>query len=453
MKAPTPHLPRAAALCAPLLLAAILGVSVRAQGQSAPPPKSWIDPDTGHRVIRLSDSPGSDSFYFNVNGYTPDGKEMAFTVPAGIQVLNLDTMQSRPVVAGTGAEQTIVVGAKTPTIYYMKPTGDPFFQTLWATNIDTGATREIGRLPRRARISTINADETLGAGTYIEGDASDGGAYDGTPRATPPNRMGGTNLGEAADKDAMMNTRLAARLPNTLFTIDLQTGEIKKLIEHSTDWLNHLQFSPSDPTLLMYCHEGHWQYVDRIWTIRTDGTKNQLVHKRMLKMETAGHEWWSGDGRTIWYQLRFPEQAYLPTGTGIIPDRSVPGATYLAGCNIETSERIWYHYNPDAASIHHNTSRDGKLFCGDGTDSNPWIMICRPVAIPDDRTLGTNLINVGYFTVERLVNMGLTPQHGAQNYRLEPNPSFTPDGKWIIFRANFFGPDYPFAVELAPTSG
>ena len=35
------------------------------------------------------------------------------------------------------------------------------------------------------------------------------------------------------------------------------------------------------------------------------------------------------------------------------------------------------------------------------------------------------------------------------NYRLESNPSFTPDMKYIVFRANFFGPDYAFAVEVA----
>jgi oligogalacturonide lyase len=39
----------------------------------------------------------------------------------------------------------------------------------------------------------------------------------------------------------------------------------------ATDWLNHVQFSPTDPTLMMFCHEGPWHKVDRIWTIRTDG--------------------------------------------------------------------------------------------------------------------------------------------------------------------------------------
>ncbi|MGN6124062.1 MAG: hypothetical protein ACTHOJ_14035 [Sphingomonas oligoaromativorans] len=28
-------------------------------------PREWIDPDTGHRIVRLSDEPGSSSLYFN----------------------------------------------------------------------------------------------------------------------------------------------------------------------------------------------------------------------------------------------------------------------------------------------------------------------------------------------------------------------------------------------------
>jgi oligogalacturonide lyase len=217
-----------------------------------PPPKSWIDPDTGHRVIRLSDEPGSDSFYFNFNAYTPDGKEMIYTTINGsIRVLNLETLQSRPL--ASDVVRAIVVGHKTPTIYYTKSTDDPYFLTLWAANIDTGENRKIADLPRRGSVVTINADETLGAGSYIEGDAVGPGVYGG--KVTTQNRMGEKNLGEPENKEANMALRLAAKLPNTLFTVNLQTGAITKLIEHSPDWLNHFQFSPTDPTLLMYCHE------------------------------------------------------------------------------------------------------------------------------------------------------------------------------------------------------
>ena len=63
--------------------------------------------------------------------------------------------------------------------------------------------------------------------------------------------------------------------------------------------------------------------------------------------------------------------------------------------------------------------------------------------IRDQGTLGQNLIKTGYLESEKLVDMS------KQNYRLEPNPSFTPDQKYIVFRSNMFGPDYAFAVEVA----
>ena len=47
------------------------------------PPKEWFDPGTGHRIVRLSDEPGSESFYFNVNPFTPDGKKWSLPRPPG----------------------------------------------------------------------------------------------------------------------------------------------------------------------------------------------------------------------------------------------------------------------------------------------------------------------------------------------------------------------------------
>src|SRR3954470_4239906 len=62
------------------------------------PPKSWVDKDTGHRVWRISDEPNSGAFYFNVNAYTPDHKQMVYNSPQGIRVLDLVTMQTKMLV-------------------------------------------------------------------------------------------------------------------------------------------------------------------------------------------------------------------------------------------------------------------------------------------------------------------------------------------------------------------
>ncbi len=423
-----PATPKLTVLFLGLFLASlpIFAADPPADRQAAEPPLSWIDPDTGHRVIRLTREPGSDSFYFNENAFTPDGKWMAYTTPKGISVLNLATLEAKPLV--TGRTHTIVVARRTPNLYYTQTSDNPQFSSLWRVNLETDEKVKLADLPRRAGISAINADETLGGGTFIEGEASVGGAYDGTKAS---GRMSDTNLGEPANKGEMMARRLAAKLPMTLFTIDLRTGKIKPLIEHSTDWLNHLQFSPTDPTLLLYCHEGAWQLVDRIWTIRTDGTQNQLIHQRIMDMEIAGHEWWGADGNTVFYQLHFPRGGRV---------------SFIASYNVVTHERVWLQYGPDASSIHDNSSPDAKLYCGDGDDSAPWIFLLRPVFVHDRNTLGTNLIKGGYLEPEKLVNMS------KQNYRLEPNPCFTPDQKYIVFRSNMFGPDYAFAVEVAKAS-
>ncbi len=54
-----------------LLLALSLTVSPFAQAQNQAQdkdlPTSWVDKDTGHRVLRLTNEPGSSGFYFNVN--------------------------------------------------------------------------------------------------------------------------------------------------------------------------------------------------------------------------------------------------------------------------------------------------------------------------------------------------------------------------------------------------
>src|SRR5436309_2546790 len=74
-----------------------------------------------------------------------------------------------------------------------------------------------------------------------------------------------------------------------LVVTDLKTGEAKK-IHYSTEWLNHLQASPADPQRVLFCHEGTWHEVDRVWTIRTDGSGLRLLHRRTMPYEIAGHE-------------------------------------------------------------------------------------------------------------------------------------------------------------------
>ena len=385
-------------------------------------PREWIDPDTGHRVIRLSDEPGSASLYFHQNPYTPDGQKLIITTPTGLSAINLKTRAIEKVVQGRVS--VIIVGRKTGSVYYVKDR-----TTIFATDLNTLATREIAKVPARASLASVNADETLLAGTIDEGPLPPAPQPGATP--TPPR---GDNYPGKGD---MMERRLAERRPLRLITLNTKTGEVKTLLQ-STDWINHIQFSPTDPALLMFCHEGPWHKVDRTWTIRTDGSALTQIHHRTMNMEIEGHEFFGGDGKMIWYDLQTPKSQLF----------------WLAGYNIATGQRTWYHLERSEWSVHFNVSPDGTLFAGDGggpssvaaPGNGQWIYLFRPEMVPD-RTDGMlpnskELIQPGFFKAEKLVNLA------KHNYTLEPNVTFSPDMKWIVFRSNMFGPTHVFAVEV-----
>jgi oligogalacturonide lyase len=412
-----------------LQLTATITLAQPTTQSASPAPQQWIDPDTGHRIHRLTPEPNSTGLYFNLNAFAPDGKQMVYSAPDGIHLLDLSSKDTRLLVPANapGQLKTVMVGHKTPTLYFLN--NDE--KALYSADIETGQTRKLAALPPRGRIDTVNADETLAAGTYIEGNA---GEDYGQQRVNPPGMTG--PLVQPLNKGEMMERRLAARLPMVLFTIDLKTAQTRDIL-HSTDWLNHLLFSPTDPTLLMYCHEGPWHKVDRIWTIRTDGSQNQLIHTRTMAMEIAGHELWAPDGKNIWYDLQTPRGEDF----------------WVAAYNLESRQRRWYHLQRDEWSIHFNVTDDETLFSGDGGDSGQvakapngkWIYLFRPTLnrIDGQSPQGNEkLIQPGVFQSERLVNMA------NHNYKLEPNVRFSPDHKMVLFTSNLFGPSYVFGVEV-----
>src|SRR5215470_5777230 len=138
-------------------------------------PREWIDPDTGHRVIRLSTEPGTQSLYFHQNAYTPQGDLIIVNAPSGIQTINLRTWAVRTIVPHASAS---FVARHGRTVYFLRPehpqpdrgqgqsAGQGQGATLvFSANIDTGRTHQIGRLARGSIVS-INANETLLLGSY-----------------------------------------------------------------------------------------------------------------------------------------------------------------------------------------------------------------------------------------------------------------------------------------------
>jgi oligogalacturonide lyase len=404
-----------------LLVLALVAISDRLDGEmlqqaaTGTPPGEWIEPETGHRVIRLSDEPGTASLYFHQNGYTAKGDKLLVTTPRGLATIDLKTRKIEQVVEGRAGQ--VVVGKRTRQVFYT------INGVFYVTHLDTHVTREIAKMPADMRPGSglaVNADETMLAGSFVDGNAAQEGRESPSPSSPTPNVSGAI----PANQENSLEARWARHLPMRLFTLNIKTGEIKTF-HTATDWLNHVQFSPTDPALLMFCHEGPWHKVDRIWTIRTDGTGLTKIHARTMDMEIAGHEFFSQDGKTIWYDLQTPKSQVF----------------WLAGYVIATGERIRYPIERENWSVHFNISRSGRLFAGDGggpesvaaPGNGQWIYLFTP--------RGNEL------TVERLVNLS------KHSYRLEPNVTFTPDDNWIVFRSNMHGATHVYAVEVKKSGG
>ena len=82
------------------LVALILCAQTTLARRQQEPPREWIDPDTGHRVVRLSQEPGSESLYFHQNAYTTEGDKLIITTPTGVSTINLKTREIEKVVDG-----------------------------------------------------------------------------------------------------------------------------------------------------------------------------------------------------------------------------------------------------------------------------------------------------------------------------------------------------------------
>jgi oligogalacturonide lyase len=390
--------------CSDLLAQDTLGT-----GAVSPMPSSWIDQDTGHLIVRLgSENSSIRNWYFHNDPFLPskngEGDLMVFQdVVDGISQISVINIKTRQTTVLTNSiDQKHLIQA------LLRKTREAIFQvddTIFAVNVDTKKIRIlfVFRGKTRGGVSTINADETLLAGLLV----------------SPEQKK---IYHKYKTKKGFFRRSYDEHARHEIFTINLRSGELKT-VHTENNWLNHVQFSPTTPTLLMFCREGPWEKVDRVWKLEVDSGDVQLVHNRTMPNEIAGHEFFSIDGKSIWFDLQAPkgENFFLA---------SVDVASLLPSKRYQLKDR-------DEWSYHYNISPDQKWFVGDGNNSRGskkprnamWIYAYYP---DGDR-----------MRVEKLVNMR------KHDYVLEPNVHVSKDGNWVIFGANFEGVPQTYAVQIA----
>lgn len=382
-------------------------------------PDEWIDKDTKHKVVRLTAKMegNSLSFYFHNNPFI--GDEMVFYNSSKqnpddvtdmkkeaaserninnkqLYSINLTTKKIQQLTFSSSPMNGEVVSEKTKTIFYQ------IKDSVFSVQLTTKKTKLVYVFPEdfKAVITTVNSNGTLLA----------------CARATDAEKQ---ILIKNPLKSDYFTLIYEAKLPKTLFTINIETGQLNKIFTDSA-WLNHVQFSSVNPGLLMFCHEGPWHKVNRIWTIDVNTKQVTQIHKRTIVNEIWGHEWFGKSGKTIWFDLQQPK-----------------GETFFVGAyDVASGKEMKYSLQRNEWSVHYNSNSTETLFAGDGghpgavakAPDGQWIYLFTPAG---DKFISEKLVSLKY-----------------HQYKLEPNVHFSPDGKWIIFRANFEGAANVYAVEV-----
>ncbi len=204
----------------------------------------------------MSREPGTSSLYFHQNAYTDDKLLVTIARHQQSHSTDLQPPQSAPADTGTsqpratnasrrnsadrpvtlatidlstlgvsppkieevaqGPDRGLVVGRKSGNVYYVRSElidGEPV-DKVYATNLNTHETREIGRLPfRMASGLAVNADETLLGGSYTveTTDTQSRPADDSLP-----SKGGGGSPGQKSQSRTRRRRRIATSPPASL---------------------------------------------------------------------------------------------------------------------------------------------------------------------------------------------------------------------------------------------
>jgi oligogalacturonide lyase len=214
-----------------------------------------------------------------------------------------------------------------------------------------------------------------------------------------------------------------------LIRIDLITGT-RDVILDQRGWLGHPQYRPGDDHTVAYCHEGPHDLVDaRMWFIDEDG-RNRRCGKQHQEGESCTHEFWVPDGSAMIYVSYTKGQ----------PERWI--------CSLDPVTLQDRRLMPMPPCSHLMSNHDGSLLVGDGCDTPPDVADTGSHQVKTDPFL--HLFDVARGTSRRIAHHDSSWKVYKGNRQVtHPHPSFTPDGRRVLFSSDCDGEPALFLADLA----
>lgn len=211
-----------------------------------------------------------------------------------------------------------------------------------------------------------------------------------------------------------MAERLFQRPRSVLMRIDV-TGPRFEALYGECEWYSHVSICPADPDLVMFCHEGSWAWVQRIWVVRASTREvwPLVVQKRLL--ERSGHEYFTDRGRVVTqYAVRSRPDSQDWRHANILVDPD--------GGN---EQRFWYE-GRQPAHVQTSHGDDARMVAdcgprplGEGPQGDQWLSLLR-------------LTEDGRSELQPLCRHDTSwkTQHS------HPHPIFWPDDQSVLFNSD-----------------
>lgn len=371
----------------------------------APEWRDYPDPLTGRRVRQLTNSPAEDyHLYFYNPSVTPDGEYLIFlSERTGLSNLFRLDLETGLIVQLTDAwparaeywpftEAVQGVGSCLPAIG--NHGGEVFYfvgADLFAVEIESLRTRQILALPSHRRPSMLQADRS---GEHLI-------------FATWDEPLFFERSQRAYAGETFLTQEFFQETTSTLIRVDAATGDAEEILCKENFWINHVHLHPYNPNLILFCHE-YSTLPDRMWLLDTDIGKCAPIPGQGSD-EWYEHEFWSTDGERICFHGGSSSDNTLGFCGWCSPD----GMSYTKA----------YHSTSGRAYGHYNLHRDGETMVTDGE--------ARPGCISK------------VHLQERKQDFEILCRHDSYTFgddqRCHPHPSFTADGRQVIFTSNRTG--------------
>jgi oligogalacturonide lyase len=372
--------------------------------------RTYTDPETGRMVTQLTDSGAEDyHLYFYNPTVTADGRYLAFySERTGISNLFRLDLATGEIVQLTDAPPeraeywpfTAAVRGVGSCLAALGG-GEAFYfagNDLYGVEIESLRRRHLLSVPSDRRPSMLNAN--------VAGDTLVFATWDEALFAERSQRGYALEL--------LPNELFFQETTSTIMRVAAATGQAEEVLRREKFWINHVLVHPHNRDLIEFCHEYSPQ-PDRMW--RLDARTGEYGP---IPGQGAGewyeHEFWNAAGDRIY----FHGGSQADDAHGFCGWCAPDGSRY-EHFHHRTPGRVYSHYNlhPNGDMVTDGEARPGcilRVRLRDGAQA--FEVLCRH----DSYRFG-------------------------DDQRCHPHPSFTPNGRQVIFTSNRAGSSNVYRVD------